>query len=31
LTNVDNAALVAEQQYTAKINATNVAGEIELF
>lgn len=31
LTQADSAALVAEQQYTARINATDVAGDIELF
>jgi len=31
LTNTDNAVVTAEQQYTAKINTTEVAGDIELF
>ncbi len=31
LTSTDNALVTAEQQYTAKINTTEVAGDIELF
>lgn len=31
LTNTDNSVVTAEQQYTAKINTTEVAGDIELF
>jgi chemotaxis protein CheD len=31
LTSTDNSVVTAEQQYTAKINTTEVAGDIELF